>query len=689
MNNPNPTAHLTSHGAQLHLTTPTRNTRLEHEHPHLTYDPTHQRYTLPATPDSIITLERHYGPISDQRDPHTPLSADPLALSLARAASHHPDRNARTRSANPPKPVTTSTPTAPPTTTATAADVTLELGSCSVRVHDARLIVSSPYDARHVLSALPEARWSREQRGWSYPATLDQLTTLKRALGAALTLDPSAEALRRSAQRGATLERSAAQHKRSDGDELPHVTTRAWRHQKQAYAFANELGRALLNMHMGTGKTLVSLALIAQNTRHAAIVLAPKRVVRVWPKEAAKHLQAPHEWHVLALSDGSTQQRNQQLLDAIDHSHNNGTKLLVAINYEAAYRKPLAQTLKSLNADVIVLDEIHRIKAPFGKASKFAAELASRSPHRYGLTGTLIPNGPEDVWAQYRALEPNLLGSWSNFEREHLHRNQFGGIAGYRNLDALHRKLERRTYRATKDVIELPPVMHHTVDVNLASKTQRLAREIYEETTAQLLEGTITTQTFLTKILRAQQLTGGYAILDDGTHAQVDSSKEQALEDLLQDTPKDEPIVVFAQFHDDLNTIERVSERLGRRYAELSGRRDELEAWQAAERDILGVQIQAGGLGIDATRASIGIYYSNTYALAAYEQSKERLHRPGQARPVQFYHLIARDSIDETLYRALRGKKNLADYVIEHKRRTTPRSQPARPAAAHRHPPAR
>ena len=654
-------------GASLHLTSP-RDERLDRaDIPGLTYDQAQGRYALPATTRTIHALEAALGPIADTSEGG--LTGDHLTLSLVRAARLHPDHPSQQatpespRDGNPAAPAPTPTPTRTPGETGE-----LEPRSCIARVEGTRLLIDSPFEAKDKLQAIPEGRWNKKAKAWTYPATIQHLRLLKRVLKDALALHPTARALVEQAKEAQEVERVASLVKDTGGQELPHVRTQGWRHQKQAFAFASSLRRALLNMHMGTGKTLVSLALVAHHTQSAAVVLAPKRVVRVWPQEVEKHLEDPSEWLVLPLSEGSTKKRAAAITEGLQQAQREGRRLLVALNYEAAHRDPLASTLLGLEADVVILDEIHRIKSPQGKASKFAAKLAARAEYRYGLTGTLIPNGPEDVWAQYRALEPNLLGSWSTFVRDHLVHNQFGGIAGYRDLQKLHDKINRRTYRATKDVIELPPVQHQTIDVDLKPKTRRLAREIYEELTAEFEAGSITTTTFLTKLLRVQQLTGGTAVLDDGTHEFIDNSKEQALEDLLTDLPKDEPVVVFANFHDDLDAIQRVTERLGRRYAELSGRRDELESWQEGNADVIGIQIHAGGLGISCVRACMCVYYSNSYNLGSYSQSTERVHRPGQEKPVRFYHLIAKDSVDEDIHNALTSKKNLAEFVIDRAR---------------------
>ena len=58
-----------------------------------------------------------------------------------------------------------------------------------------------------------------------------------------------------------------------------------------------------------------------------------------------------------------------------------------------------------------------------------------------------------------------------------------------------------------------------------------------------------------------------------------------------------------------------------------------------------------------------------TQRLALYEQSRKRIHRPGQTRPVVYYHLIEDMkkgmTIDEKMYHALMNKQDIVKYVME------------------------
>jgi hypothetical protein len=115
-----------------------------------------------------------------------------------------------------------------------------------------------------------------------------------------------------------------------------------------------------------------------------------------------------------------------------------------------------------------------------------------------------------------------------------------------------------------------------------------------------------------------------------------------------------------------------VARELGRGYSEVSGREKTLAAWQAGDTTILGVQIQSGGTGLDLFKACYCAYYSLGFSLGEYEQSLARLHRPGQTRCVRYYHLVAKGTVDEAVYAALRERRNVVEAVLS---RLSPRKE--------------
>jgi SNF2 family DNA or RNA helicase len=124
---------------------------------------------------------------------------------------------------------------------------------------------------------------------------------------------------------------------------------------------------------------------------------------------------------------------------------------------------------------------------------------------------------------------------------------------------------------------------------------------------------------------------------------------------------------VYGHFRYDLDAIREVAEKAGLRYAEISGRRSDGltdTSEMTPDADVVGVQIAAGGTGVDLTRSCWGIWYSKGHSLGNYDQALKRQDRPGQTRPVRFVHLEAEDTIDHEVYRSLMAHRAVVAGVL-------------------------
>ena len=87
------------------------------------------------------------------------------------------------------------------------------------------------------------------------------------------------------------------------------------------------------------------------------------------------------------------------------------------------------------------------------------------------------------------------------------------------------------------------------------------------------------------------------------------------------------------------------------------------------------MQVEAGGLGVDfttcqhgeSTRARYVVYYSLTHGLGAWEQSRARIHRPGQERTVHYYTIEA--GVDRSIVKALAKKQSAVATLVDHVQR--------------------
>ena len=61
------------------------------------------------------------------------------------------------------------------------------------------------------------------------------------------------------------------------------------------------------------------------------------------------------------------------------------------------------------------------------------------------------------------------------------------------------------------------------------------------------------------------------------------------------------------------------------------------------------------------------IYYSNDFSLENRLQSEDRAHRIGQNEHVLYIDIEAENTVDRGITESLRNKKNVADYMVDHK----------------------
>lgn len=182
------------------------------------------------------------------------------------------------------------------------------------------------------------------------------------------------------------------------------------------------------------------------------------------------------------------------------------------------------------------------------------------------MSGTPVTNSPVDIYSQYRFAQPAVFGT--NF---YAFRNKYcimGGygkhqIVGYRDLDELTAKTHSIACRATKAAcLDLPDQIYIDYPIQLSAAERRLYDQVRRDSFAELAGGeTLSAPTVLTKILRLQQITGGFLQPDDGGKPQqVNTGKLDALEQIVDDyvLESGEKLVVFARFRAELDAITKM-----------------------------------------------------------------------------------------------------------------------------------
>ena len=123
--------------------------------------------------------------------------------------------------------------------------------------------------------------------------------------------------------------------------------------------------------------------------------------------------------------------------------------------------------LRSYTFEYIVLDESQNIKN--NDSLTFRSVIQLQSKYRIALTGTPIENSLKDLWAQFRFLQPDLLGEESTFQKQFIIPIKQGNTRMEKRLQQLIAPFILR--RSKSEVApELPPLTEETIYCDMSEE---------------------------------------------------------------------------------------------------------------------------------------------------------------------------------------------------------------------------
>jgi SNF2 family DNA or RNA helicase len=363
---------------------------------------------------------------------------------------------------------------------------------------------------------------------------------------------------------------------------------------------------------------------------------------------------------------------------------------------------------------MMAIDEASMIKDPSSNRTKHLIKLGKLATSRRILTGTPAAQSPLDVFAQFKFLNPHLLGYQSYYafkaryadllpEGHGLVRHIQGarrfapqiiaqdanGKKLYKNLDELQKLMDPHCFRITRaECGDMPPKVYATRSVPLTTEPRKIVAyngdtvilpaqqpyydRVLEEITVAMDHGTLTVQNQLSRLLRLQQITGGFMPSDDKVQLPLSNDRPDVM--LQEIEGMRGKVIIWARFRAELELIARVlKDNYGvRSVTEYHGGVDHVErtvardSFQDAEHVRFFVAQQAsGGYGLKLTAADNVIYYSNDFSLEHRLQSEDRPIALDKPQGVAYLDLQAPGTVDEKIVAALRGKKEIADALLD------------------------
>jgi SNF2 family DNA or RNA helicase len=443
---------------------------------------------------------------------------------------------------------------------------------------------------------------------------------------------------------------------------------------------------------VGSGKTRAALEaiqhLITDGQLRHILVVAPKRVLKVWEEQSARFTPV---LNVTRIPRGKKQRT--AFIAEIDRAEPG----IFLVNYDVLH--DVVELLRD-HADLhagwgVVLDELHRVKNPRARRTKATLTIARLVSWRLGMTGTAILQGGQDIWSQWYFVDLGLEfgANYVQFRREFLVEDPYTLAIEPQDgsLDEIAQRLLLRSIRVrTEDCIDLPT--EHWIDrkVTLTPEQQRAYAQMEDELLSELddPENPATAAIQIVSLLRLTQITSGFVTREDGTDFEFpENPKLEATMELIEDIVEDgKSVLVWALYKADLARLRAACAARHIETVEISGRResepDAEERFQSGSVKVLIGQPGAGGSGLNLQQAAYAIYYSYNHNLEHRQQSAGRNMRGGSIDlhdRITYYNMVAENTIDEQVLYSLAGKTDTQTYILDLRRRILERI--LRPAA--------
>ncbi len=390
---------------------------------------------------------------------------------------------------------------------------------------------------------------------------------------------------------------------------------------------------------------------------HKILVIAPLRVASsTWPSEVAKweHL----EELIYSVVVGSEQER----LLALDKQAD-----IYFINRENVDWL-ITKSGTAFTFDMVIIDELSSFKSHSAKRFQQLLKVRPKVKRIVGLTGTPSSNGLMDLWAEFRILDlGERLGRFiSHYRTQYFIPDKRNGqiVFSYKPRKGAEEEIYQQISDITismksGDFLQMPDCILNEMVVELNEKEKSLYSELKSEMVLQLPEEEIDAVNAAALSNKLLQLASG-AIYDEYRKVHlIHDRKLDALEDLIEGA-NGKPVLIAYWFQHDLS---RIKSRFTVR--EIKTGKD-IKDWNTGKVKIAVIHPASAGHGLNLQAGgSTLIWFSLTWSLELYQQTNARLYRQGQEETVVIHHLVAKDTIDEDVMKALQKKEQIQKNLIQ------------------------
>lgn len=425
-----------------------------------------------------------------------------------------------------------------------------------------------------------------------------------------------------------------------------------------------------LFLDMGLGKTVTTLTAIKDLLDNCIIsnclVIAPKKVTQVtWRDEikAWAHLKDL----TISVIDGTVKQRREAYEKKAD---------IYAISRDNIVWLVMEYGGIKLPYDMVVIDELSSFKNYASKRFKALRKVRKFIPRVVGLTGTPSPNGLIDLFAQmYLIDQGERLGKSITAYRDRFFKpdKRNGDIVYSYALKSPQEETEKLISDLISDItismkaddyLKMPDRMSLYDYVELPPKAMEAYTTFEREQVIELINSDepLTAASAAALGNKLQQMASGQVYDSDRKVIDVHDEKIEKLKEIVEASNGEPVLVAYAFKHEQARIMEALKEFKPRKLETAQ----DIADWNEAKVPLMVAHPASIGHGINIQKGGhILVWFGMTWSLELYQQFNARLYRQGQMKPVMIHHIVAKNTIDEKIIKALEGKKQTQDGLMQ------------------------
>ena len=442
--------------------------------------------------------------------------------------------------------------------------------------------------------------------------------------------------------------------------------------QTEAVNFVYPLEYSAIFYEQGLGKTKIAIDLIRNWLENkiidTVIIVTKKGLVENWRQEFEGHS------YLIPQILTSNKSSNYSVL-------NSASRVLLC-NFEVAMREPRIKKYIQLRDVAIIIDESAKLKNPTAALTQKYFELAPLFKKRIIMTGTPVPNRPEDIWAQIYFLDQGeSLGiDFNEFKygvnlSNSLNDNKYEQDAFEKELISIFPKIKSFCIRETKQGsgLSLPNKEYQNIVCDWNQRQFELYHKVRNEERYAIIRNNNfaveNAEAMLKRLLRLLQVASNPILIDE-RYDQV-PGKFYQLQNLLSFIrSRQEKCIVWTSFVKNAewlkNSLKEYQTVLIHGGVSIEDRNHAI--YRFKNDDAVGVLVAvpaAAKEGLTLTVANHVVFWDRSFSLDDYLQAQDRIHRISQTRTCYIYNLLMEDSIDDWVDMLLRAKEQAAKLVQE------------------------